>query len=275
MEFVSNVSSNIVFYLTDYWDIIADPRTRDMPFVSGGIWRLLLIMSSYLIITRTLLPNYMRDRKPYDLRSVMFAYNTIMVLTNAYLFVEAIASCEFGKILLDFQYPDQNDRSPFAMRFLIVEWLFWMTRFMDLLDTFFFVLRKKDSQITFLHLYHHSIVPLLCWLCLKVNPLAPIVRLFGVCNTLIHVVMYLYYALASFGPGIQKYLWWKKYITQLQILQFAICGSYGVILYFMQKNYPMGWFIVCVGQNPLFFYMFYDFYRQSYKSKHSKKCRSD
>lgn len=29
----------------------------------------------------------------------------------------------------------------------------------------------------------------------------------------------------------------------------------------------MIWFAVAVGQNPIFFYMFYDFYRQAYNKK--------
>jgi hypothetical protein len=105
---------------------------------------------------------------------------------------------------------------------------------------------------------------------MKINPLAPIIGLFGLFNTAIHVVMYSYYSLASFGPEIQKYLWWKKYITQMQLLQFVVCGLYGVVLFFNQTGYPIVWFYICVGQNPLFFYMFYDFYRNVYK-KDAKK----
>ena len=37
-------------------------------------------------------------------------------------------------------------------------------------------------------------------------------------NSFIHVVMYSYYALSSLGPHMQKYLWWKKYITKLQLV---------------------------------------------------------
>lgn len=37
-------------------------------------------------------------------------------------------------------------------------------------------------------------------------------------NALIHVLMYLYYGLASCGPKIQKYLWWKKYLTIIQMV---------------------------------------------------------
>ncbi|XP_054157624.1 elongation of very long chain fatty acids protein AAEL008004-like [Oppia nitens] len=265
---ISDMTSRLVYYLTDdYWDQMGDPRTHDLPFVSGGIWQILTVMTGYLLVTRKLLPVFMANRSAYDMRRPMFIYNIVMVAANAYLFVEAVGACELGRVFLNFKYPDQTDRSVGTMRFLSIEWLFWMTRFLDLLDTVFFVLRKKDSQITFLHLYHHTVVPILCWLCLKVNPKAPIVLLFGICNTLIHVIMYTYYGLASFGPAIQRYLWWKKYITVAQIIQFAICGTYGVVLYFMQTGYPMSWFVVAVGQNPLFFFLFYDFYRQTYRQK--------
>lgn len=38
-------------------------------------------------------------------------------------------------------------------------------------------------------------------------------------NAAIHVLMYLYYGLASCGPRIQKYLWWKKYLTIIQMVR--------------------------------------------------------
>ncbi len=142
-----------------------------------------------------------------------------------------------------------------------------ISRFVDLLDTVFFALRKKESQITSLHLYHHTVVPILCWVSFKYNGMVPIIRMFLVLNTAIHVIMYGYYALSALGPQIQKYLWWKRYITQFQILQFMICGTYGIILFYKQTGYPMDWFYFCVGQNPLFFYMFYDFYKQSYNKR--------
>lgn len=34
------------------------------------------------------------------------------------------------------------------------------------------------------------------------------------------VLMYSYYALAAFGPRVQQYLVWKRYITQIQIFQW-------------------------------------------------------
>ncbi|GFY37125.1 elongation of very long chain fatty acids protein [Trichonephila inaurata madagascariensis] len=41
-------------------------------------------------------------------------------------------------------------------------------------------------------------------------------------NAAIHVIMYTYYGLAAFGPSMQKYLWWKKYLTILQIVRIHL-----------------------------------------------------
>ena len=30
--------------------------------------------------------------------------------------------------------------------------------------------------------------------------------------------MYIYYGLAAIGPSMQKYLWWKRYMTKLQLV---------------------------------------------------------
>eukprot|EP01147_Barroeca_monosierra_P002131 gene2131-8013_t len=45
-------------------------------------------------------------------------------------------------------------------------------------------------------------------------------------NACVHVVMYSYYLLAALGPSLQPYLWWKQYLTQLQLAQhFIVLGS--------------------------------------------------
>jgi len=38
-------------------------------------------------------------------------------------------------------------------------------------------------------------------------------------NSFIHTLMYVYYGLAAIGPSMQKYLWWKRYMTKLQLVR--------------------------------------------------------
>ena len=48
--------------------------------------------------------------------------------------------------------------------------------------------------------------------------------------------MYSYYLFAAFGPRFQKYLWWKKYLTVMQMVGMGLMafgGSYYVVLSFV------------------------------------------
>lgn len=54
---------------------------------------------------------------------------------------------------------------------------------------------------------------------MMINVIIAFAAFFGAhMNAAIHVLMYLYYGLASCGPKIQKYLWWKKYLTIIQMV---------------------------------------------------------
>lgn len=37
-------------------------------------------------------------------------------------------------------------------------------------------------------------------------------------NAMVHVIMYTYYGLSAAGPRFQKFLWWKKYMTAIQLV---------------------------------------------------------
>lgn len=37
-----------------------------------------------------------------------------------------------------------------------ITYFYYILKIIDLLDTLFFVLRKRNNQITFLHVYHHG-----------------------------------------------------------------------------------------------------------------------
>lgn len=43
--------------------------------------------------------------------------------------------------------------------------------------------------------------------------------LLGLINSFIHIIMYSYYLLSSLGPQYQKYLWWKKHLTAMQMVR--------------------------------------------------------
>ncbi|QQP57331.1 Elongation of very long chain fatty acids protein, partial [Caligus rogercresseyi] len=106
-------------------------------------------------------------------------------------------------------------------------------------DTFFFVLRKKNSQVSILHIFHHSTMPFCTWILLRWAP-GGHETFGGILNALVHVFMYSYYFLASLGPALSPYLWWKKYLTSMQILQFFMVISKSSVVFFgvVDCGYP-------------------------------------
>lgn len=49
-------------------------------------------------------------------------------------------------------------------------WWFYFSKCIEFCDSFFFILRKKDIQLTFLHVYHHSTMFPLWWIGVKYVP---------------------------------------------------------------------------------------------------------
>lgn len=197
----------------------------------------------------------MKNREPFVLRRPMLIYNILMVIINGIVFYETAIHINYGREFLNFEFPQRTDYSLRTLRIINIGYYYYLSKFLDLFDTIVFVLRKKTNQITFLHLYHHTAVPILGWLAIKLAPMAPPLFMFVLLNSFVHIVMYCYYALAAFGPKIQKYLWWKKYITQLQLTQFAIFISYGILLAFKQTGYPVIWFWIGLYSHYLITYL--------------------
>jgi len=156
---IRSTSSTLNYILHQYWIDCQDPRTKDFFLVDISPFTFAFIMSSYVFFAKSVGPKLMKNREPMQLKSLMLTYNIAMVLINAFFFSYVVSNCEYGKRFVDFQYPDRSDTSPKSIQELDMAWWYWMTKFLDLLDTLFFVLRKKNSHITLLHLYHHTSVP--------------------------------------------------------------------------------------------------------------------
>ena len=233
-------------------------------FWLGTPWLTILATTVYLILVLKVGPSFMRDRKPYDLKLAIRIYNLLLVAINSYLFFGTLLSFNYGR-----DFWGCGEALSTRKRDLVLHYghLFFHTRYLEFFDTFFFVLRKKYQQISFLHVFHHAIVPILMYTGLKFYPL-PFNSILGMTNMFVHIIMYAYYGLATFGPAMQPYLWWKRYLTTMQISQFAILLAHSIqpILFYNRQecNFPLKMVFVnfCIGMT--FLSLFVSFYRKSY-----------
>ncbi|KAK3876490.1 hypothetical protein Pcinc_018726 [Petrolisthes cinctipes] len=117
---------------------------------------------------------------------------------------------------------------------------YYLSKFVDFLDTVFFVLNKKNDHISLLHVVHHSLMPVSMWYGMRFQP-GGHNTLMSFLNSIVHTVMYLYYLLAALGPRVRPYLWWKKYLTSMQIIQFVTVMAHSIQLAFSEcDNVPRG-----------------------------------
>ena len=151
------------YYWSQYWDKHCDSRTVHFWLMSGGPWKLLAITTIYIlmIIFSILL---MRKRKPFEIRMPMFIYNVCLILINLYFFYKSFWWTNYGKELLKFRFPSVSDQSTRAKNITNLYMYYLLSKFIDYFDTFFFILRKKNNQITPLHVYHHISVPIVGWI---------------------------------------------------------------------------------------------------------------
>merc|ERR1711937_1103642 len=114
-----------------------------------------------------------------------------------------------------------------------VLWLFYVSKILDFVDTFFIVIGKKWKQLSFLHVYHHTTIFLFYWLNSNVFYDGDI-YLTIVLNGFIHTVMYTYYFICMHTKdketGKSIPIWWKSYLTLMQLIQFVTMMSQGTYL---------------------------------------------
>uniref|UniRef100_A0A3Q2HV14 Elongation of very long chain fatty acids protein n=1 Tax=Equus caballus TaxID=9796 RepID=A0A3Q2HV14_HORSE len=194
----------------------ADPRIQGYPLM-GSPLLMTSILLTYVYFVLSLGPRIMANRKPFQLRSFMIVYNFSLVALSLYIVYEFLMSGWLSTYTWRCDPVDYSN-NPEALRMVRVAWLFLFSKFIELMDTVIFILRKKDGQVTFLHVFHHSVLPWSWWWGVKIAP-GGMGSFHAMINSSVHVVMYLYYGLSAIGPAAQPYLWWKKHMTAIQLVR--------------------------------------------------------
>lgn len=262
-----------------------DPRAEVFPLM-GSCWPSVLTALAYFIIVWawvkiakyykekekvTTSNGHNKEIKAADskttqgvggIKLVMFLYNAVMVLYNAVIVLEILVLMYKAGYGLGCQAFDPSfDDVP--TRFVRVGYMFFISKFFELIDTFFFLWRGKLDQVSFLHVFHHGAMPPSIYWGVKYAS-GGLVFMFPLANSFVHVIMYSYYALSAVGA--HRYLWWKKYLTELQMIQFLIFIVHQGQIFTINRdcNYPKIFPLVIIIYASIFFVLFANFYVQAY-----------
>uniref|UniRef100_A0A182WWA5 Elongation of very long chain fatty acids protein n=1 Tax=Anopheles quadriannulatus TaxID=34691 RepID=A0A182WWA5_ANOQN len=146
-----NIYQTFNYFFTEY----KDPRIENYPLL-GSPWPIVMIIILYLKFVNDWGRRLMKYQTPYDLTIVMNIYNLIQIFLNLYIGIVGGLNSYFDP---DYSWScetiNQKD-NPVRRKLIFITYLYFISKIIDLLDTVFFILRKKYNQITFLHTYHHA-----------------------------------------------------------------------------------------------------------------------
>lgn len=236
-------------------------------------WAWPVSASLIYVIVIVLLKRVMATRKALDIPRTLFLHNITLCIASLFLgswltytlaaaYINGLNAHEL--ICSRVIYENGHMHMIYYINMFFKVWEF--------LDTFFLVVRKKP--VAFLHGYHHAATLILTWNQLVEHSSPQWVPI--VINLWVHVLMYYYYAMSA----LRIRIWWKKYLTTLQISQFVIDVT---IIGYAYASFIRAGFddTVCygtttgaiVGLTVLFSYLllFVRFYVQTYSKPRSRE----
>jgi len=245
-------------YLTQY--IPGETPLSTLPVVS-------LTLAGYLA-TIFSIQHLMRDHKPYKFTSFFQLHNALLTTSSGLLLLLILE--EILPIWYSHGFFNAMCATPsWTPRLEFYYMINYYLKYLELLDTVFLALKKKP--LGFLHVFHHSATALLCYSQLDGKTSTSWVPI--TLNLTVHVIMYYYYYATAGGAKI----WWKKYLTSLQITQFVI--DLFAVYYAAYHKFFTGQCsgttsaaLSGVGLLTSYLFLFVDFYLRTYSPEVTKKA---
>lgn len=121
------------------------------------------------------LKSFMAERREMNVKPFLVVYNLFLVILSLWMSVEGFRNAYeqgFNLVCNNVDYsmnevcfhPSRLTSDKNAVGLSRVLYVFYLSKFVEFIDTIVMVLRKKNDQVTFLHLYHHVSMPLLWWI---------------------------------------------------------------------------------------------------------------
>mmetsp|Transcript_2815 Transcript_2815/g.2828 ORF Transcript_2815/g.2828 Transcript_2815/m.2828 type:complete len:326 (-) Transcript_2815:172-1149(-) len=162
---------------------------------------------------------YFKDRNPWKLRKTLALWNFSLSLFSLCGVFRLLPQVLYFTTHLPLKESVCGDVEFYYGRGSSGLWvqLFVLSKFPELLDTFFIIVHKKP--LIFLHWYHHVTVLLYCWSAYVMH--SPSGAIFAVMNYSVHSIMYGYYFLMAIKI---KPKWFNPIIITLAQICQMIAG---------------------------------------------------
>lgn len=260
---------SLIYFLKTQYEYYKEKMDEDRPFRDVW-WSGPIFFSIFYLLVVYFGVKAMENRAEFKIKPYIFAYNMYQCVINLYGFIAMYQEVFTNPVFKGFWGNDIVLGAPsFKIGFLV--WLHYNNKYVELLDTLWMILRKKNKQISFLHCYHHVLLVWSWFLVCKIEVGGD--SYFGASiNSFIHVIMYGYYTLALLGIPCP----WKKFITSMQLAQFTLVACHSCYCFYAQKApfiLAAHQLFVMLNMLVLFSKFFWDTY--SKKKSDKKVAKSD
>ena len=201
------------------------------------IWLMPLIYLAGIRLLKELAKRGTPDGKGWNLFYLVVFHNAALSIISAKLFYDMATELwrmfSVGgawSVICDADGRQWSTSGP-LIYYLYINYLL---KYVELGDTALLALRGKPTE--FLHVYHHAITLVLCLTQLRGQ--TSLQWLIVIMNLFVHIVMYAFYALHTLGYNV----WWKRYLTLLQIVQFVIGIVVAIPTYCIAQLAKLGFF---------------------------------
>lgn len=231
----------------------------------GTFYPMAALFVLYVWFVKKAGPRFMENRAAFQLNTLTRAYNLYQTISCAALlvFIPEISAAYHPWRCGVPMTPDEAAAYPVTLAPIC--WYLIMLRTSELLEGVFFVLRKKQNQVSLLHVFHHTAVISIMWLFVKYTNDKTCGFIFAI-NTAVHFVMYMWYFASSFQSLKPITTRVKPLLTALQIAQLVAMCTHCVYAIISCEHAPKLYYlmatviVILIG-------MFLNFYVKSYRPK--------
>ncbi|KAL5273165.1 hypothetical protein ACFFRR_000118 [Megaselia abdita] len=241
----------------------ADIAHHRFPFGTHFFTTFVIFM--YLGILK-IVSNAMKTRSAYSLKKFMMCY-------NVYQIVACIAAMKMyldSKVAFWELYCPESRPIDSYIAYNIGFFVYWV-KVSEMSETVVFLLRKKNNQVTPLHVFHHCVTVTFIYVsCAYDFQSGAFLAVFT--NCVVHVLMYLYYLITVLFSkwNLHKIKPLKQALTLIQIAQFLLMLFHLLAHQVLGCSYPSFVSIWYAFGYSVFLVLFIDFYRKSYKKTDKK-----